>query len=418
MTILSVKAIRKGFPHQTLPPLTDSLSYAYIKRIHELLKDNAASVRTNLGGGQLGYLGLVLRPQTYFQISGVPLQQPVFPGEGPDLITGNPNGPEVQRRQTQFDIDEKRYYSYRNTDTALKQQLLEAIPDMYFRQIRNVNVGYANTSTWQLLNHLYTNYAIINISDLSDNTKRMNQPWDATQPFETLIKQIMDAQEVATLANSPFSEPQLVNTGLLLIEPHDSFERAYNNWLDRPTAEHTWDNFKRHFTDASHRIRAHPSRARTGAHLANQAVEFHRETTEAINELANATVEDREQITLLSQANVTLAQSNNSLRIQLENIQSQMDKLLSTITNDPASTGNRGTNGGGRGRGRSGRGRTNSNNGQSRGGYEPGSSYYCWTHGKTCNRNHTSSSCRTKREGHQDNATLEDRMNGSNINCE
>ena len=39
---------------------------------------------------------------------------------------------------------------------------------------------------------------------------------------------------------------------------------------------------------------------------------------------------------------------------------------------------------------------------------------YCWTHGAG---NHKSCDCRNKREGHKDNATFDNRMNGSNAYC-
>ena len=39
---------------------------------------------------------------------------------------------------------------------------------------------------------------------------------------------------------------------------------------------------------------------------------------------------------------------------------------------------------------------------------------YCWSHGAG---NHTSKQCRFKKEGHQDNATFENRMGGSNAYC-
>ena len=39
---------------------------------------------------------------------------------------------------------------------------------------------------------------------------------------------------------------------------------------------------------------------------------------------------------------------------------------------------------------------------------------YCWTHGRTRNNNHKSSSCSNKKDGHQSDATLHNHKNGSN----
>ena len=42
---------------------------------------------------------------------------------------------------------------------------------------------------------------------------------------------------------------------------------------------------------------------------------------------------------------------------------------------------------------------------------------YCWSHGVTHNLKHHSGSCRRKKEGHKDAATLSNRMGGSNEIC-
>ena len=96
MAITTIDNICKGFPHKDLLPLTTAEpDYQYIKKVHDLLKANAASVRSGLGGGAHGLLGLVMRPQLYFQLAGVPFVAPADPGNGPDLVNGNLNGPEV-----------------------------------------------------------------------------------------------------------------------------------------------------------------------------------------------------------------------------------------------------------------------------------------------------------------------------------
>ena len=42
---------------------------------------------------------------------------------------------------------------------------------------------------------------------------------------------------------------------------------------------------------------------------------------------------------------------------------------------------------------------------------------YCWTHGRTRNNNHLSSTCINKKAGHQDDATLSNRKGGSDRFC-
>ena len=45
------------------------------------------------------------------------------------------------------------------------------------------------------------------------------------------------------------------------------------------------------------------------------------------------------------------------------------------------------------------------------------SKFYCWTHGRTRNKNHTSGTCINKKEGHKEDATLDNRKGGSNKYC-
>ena len=59
----------EGFPTPSLPKNSDNPNYAAIKETHQLLTANAASVKCDLGGGQNGYLGLILPPKQYARVS-------------------------------------------------------------------------------------------------------------------------------------------------------------------------------------------------------------------------------------------------------------------------------------------------------------------------------------------------------------
>ena len=79
----------------------------------------------------------------------------------------------------------------------------------------------------------------------------------------------------------------------------------------------------------------------------------------------------------------------------------------------------RGYQGRGQGRGnqgRGGRGGRGQEQEQGRGGArQRNTAIYCWTHGGS---GHTSADCFTKAQGHQNNATFEEKMGGSTKNCQ
>ena len=62
-TTSEVNVTVEAFHTPSLHNHSDNPDYDAINEIHQLLTANAASVECNLGGGQNGYLGLVLPPE-------------------------------------------------------------------------------------------------------------------------------------------------------------------------------------------------------------------------------------------------------------------------------------------------------------------------------------------------------------------
>ena len=61
-----------GFPTTLLPKNVGKTNYATIKMCHQLLTVNVVSVKSNLDGGQNGYLGILCPPKQYALIAGTP----------------------------------------------------------------------------------------------------------------------------------------------------------------------------------------------------------------------------------------------------------------------------------------------------------------------------------------------------------
>ena len=82
----TVESITEGFPNPSIPRIEGEPSFQSIKEIEKLLIENAASVSSELGGGNRRYLGLVLSPAKHNTVTGVnfephlnPRALPVFP---------------------------------------------------------------------------------------------------------------------------------------------------------------------------------------------------------------------------------------------------------------------------------------------------------------------------------------------------
>ena len=68
------------FKHKELTPIRGIPTLDTILRLFREIKQNAQSIKTKLGGGQLGYLALVLKPLEYDNIAiSRPLVRPTYP---------------------------------------------------------------------------------------------------------------------------------------------------------------------------------------------------------------------------------------------------------------------------------------------------------------------------------------------------
>ena len=58
-----------SFPNATIPKIDGQPDYESLNNIRRLLKENAASVPSTLGGGIFGHLGLIVSAATYTGIA-------------------------------------------------------------------------------------------------------------------------------------------------------------------------------------------------------------------------------------------------------------------------------------------------------------------------------------------------------------
>ena len=83
-------------------------------------------------------------------------------------------------------------------DKALNSKLIIVVDEPHIRAKRHKHVGYANVTTKELLEHLYSSYAKITRGDLMDDEVQMDQPHYPSQPIEVLFDHIEDIIDFST----------------------------------------------------------------------------------------------------------------------------------------------------------------------------------------------------------------------------
>jgi hypothetical protein len=348
------------YPHPVISPIaegTNRPTYASLLLAQTQINANAKSVHSSDGTGVHGHLVLTMAPPEFLEMTNnVAHEAPDFPGRAP-IYPGNATAHQRSEISDLFKADVVSFQIYHDTDNTLRSQLIAACPDTFIRALKVPKLGYSNVTTLALLTHLWTTYGTIKMEDLEANQVRMVQQWHPSSPIEDLWTQIDEAAEFAILGESPYDDKFLLRAAYKNIEATGVFTADCRDWNIKPDAEKTFANLRTFFAEAD--LRRDTTTASAGFHTANVV---------ASNAGAPVTMADIEQ--LLKKA---IAQDRKTYRAP-----------NTVMAPAPASTTT-----------------------------APGDLTYCWTHGLSKNKKHDGYTCENKAQGHQDAATANNKMGGS-----
>ena len=391
-------SVTLNFTHPVLPPLTERPTYQTIAALNLMLNANAASVHSNRGDGIHGLLILTVSAAVYQTTTGMNFVPPTNPGIHPTIPT-NADAVQLAHATREHNARLQEWKQFIATDNALKQQLFNAIPDIYLATLRNPVTGFSRVTTRATLNHLYNVYGRITAHDYDANDKTMKKPYDPNEPFETFVKQIEDAMMLADAAAKPYTPAQVEQVGYMLLERTGVFNDECKLWRRRHSSTKTWTQMKIDFAEA-HRDLVETKQTAGEAGYQNVANyidpqeqdDFQRDTAAALANLASATEADRSTLKEMAAANSALTKQLASVTSSLNQALGELKQMRLTANNNPQ--GNQDTS-----RYRKVRKYQNNN--------------YCWSCGFDISDNHTSATCKWTKEGHKSDATKENTMGGS-----
>jgi hypothetical protein len=202
----TAESILGRFTYQTLPHIVGIPTYASIQLLVDDLKANAASIPSELGGGDLGHLALTLPPQVFPTLSNTPWVVPLNPGPTPPVLLPNATAAQINANRYRHLENVKIFRTYNNVQSALKQQILAAVDNIYVRTLRNTHTGYMMVTTLQILTHLYTTYGQLTPMAMQENDSHFRTAYNPAKPFEMLVQQIETAHTLyENLPECPFS---------------------------------------------------------------------------------------------------------------------------------------------------------------------------------------------------------------------
>jgi hypothetical protein len=371
-------------------------TYDTLTHLRDELKQNAAAVPSNRGGGAHGYLGIVMSASMYDTVApGQPFTIVNYPGPQPDLTNATTQA-QISEAVRQHSEDLREWREYTNLHNALKKQLTEAIEPVYLRSQRHRHVGFANKTLREIIAFLFQAYGQLTPQKLIDNQMAMNAPWDPNTPFETLIEQIEDAMEIADAASQAFTEAQILTLAYTLVYNTGLYFDECKEWKAKPAPDKTWDNFKMFFLDAQSELRQQQQATSARAGFSASAEDKENQITDALANLATAQAADQEAFCQLVTTNTDLAE-------QLKTAMTDITSLKNLILSQNQNRNNENYN----------PNHDNRNPNQNNPNRRKPNKNYCWTHGFRVADDHNSQNCKNTKFGHQQSATKDNIMGGS-----
>jgi hypothetical protein len=409
------------FAHHDLTQIQGEPTFSDLKLLTREIKANAMAVHSTLGGGAHGHLGLVLTPAQYATLSPTPFVRPVFPASL--VVPAGTTAVASANMERLYKEQLRQFREVMGVENALKQQLTKAVDSDFLDAIRDPVTFVLQGTIAENLTFLVTTYGKVTPETLNEEFEKVSSTiYDPSLPIDTLFNSIVALAELAEAANVPYSEQQQITIAYNILNRSGRFVSDIKEWKRRPAVERTWINLKLHFRRAHDELRETSSETLQAMQQANIA----QQVIEGISHLippvlppvlppvtqppAAAPVPETPSITGTTASPLTnptafyTADQNTiipSLIQQMGTMQTMMMNMQTSMCGE-VGTGGRGL------RRRCGRGR-----GGGRGtGYLP-LTHYCWTHG-WCR--HNGVDCSSPAEGHQPNATRDNRMGGSNRN--
>jgi hypothetical protein len=240
-------------------------------------------------------------------------ENPEFPGQAPTAIEGGGTSAQISAAKHHWEEATADFKTYNTVQSALKKKIITLIEPMYIEILNDDLVGSANTTSRDMLYHLFLSYGIITAVYIEHNFENMQNAWDPQQPVETLFKQIQDCVDFAEYGGVAIGAAQKLSSAYSKIFKSGKFKSACRRWDEKLEGGKTWNNFKIHFAAAYRQHRQIQAETIGAQAFNNSAVtqasedDLTEQALGAFADLATATAVDRDVVTQLKETNSRLA---------------------------------------------------------------------------------------------------------------
>ena len=253
----SIKVYRTThFEYKDSDKIHGELDIDSLLRIFRQLKCNNQRSPTTLGGGQLGYLALVLSDVAFNSIPNLtPFVQPSLQGAftpfGLRLSTT-----ETTQEKAAHDNDVQSYNEFQAVEQALRNQVIDAVPPEYLDSLRNSDTDMINCSVPDLITFLQTNYCRLVDQEVSDREDELKKTvFDPQQSIDLIFNKIKLFTDLCVMTRNDKTDRQVVHIFYLIFNRIREYTDAFKAWNAKAQADCTYANFRTHLRNEFHILR-------------------------------------------------------------------------------------------------------------------------------------------------------------------
>ena len=133
----NITTITVAFTHTTLDAIEGEPNYKSLKKLREQLGENAARITTTYGGGIYGHLGLIIKPNVYLTLAGVPFEIPNDPGLYNVTMNERALAGQCYHMEREHNKKKAEFGMCIAVNNALKNQIIEAIKAPCLMELRD-----------------------------------------------------------------------------------------------------------------------------------------------------------------------------------------------------------------------------------------------------------------------------------------
>ena len=154
------------FDHVDLTPIIGEPDFESLNRLKNQLKSNAQSVPCSLGGGNHGFLGLVLTQAEYnVVVPGQVFNIPAHPGNL--VIPAGTTNVQACVLESNYNYEMKLYEQSVAMEKALQQQIVKAIHETWMKPLINPTTNAIDFTIPQILAFLFHEHGDVSAAALS-----------------------------------------------------------------------------------------------------------------------------------------------------------------------------------------------------------------------------------------------------------